>query len=261
LGAYSVTHAQGALVAVQDASFERAPLDTGRDEGFRLVVPNFVVGAGARLALTGQSGAGKTTLLNLLSLARRPTTAASFTFRTDAGLVDIGTAWAKGQGRALDAIRRRKLGVARHSGEAVAFLSVRETLALRRRVARLAPESARLDMLLEKLDLVGLKGRKPDMLSQGQRQRLGIACALVHGPDLVIADEPTASLDDHNADQVMALLADSVKNGKSAVVIATHDPERARRHGFIVISAQTRRVGAGSNALKETIFASGTMPA
>jgi putative ABC transport system ATP-binding protein len=116
-------------------------------------------------------------------------------------------------------------------------------------------------MLLEKLDLVGLKGRKPDMLSQGQRQRLGIACALVHGPDLVIADEPTASLDDHNADQVMALLADSVKNGKSAVVIATHDPERARRHGFMVISAQTRRVGAGSNALKETIFASGTMPA
>jgi len=253
-----VTRAEGALVAVRAASFERPPLlPDGRDEGFRLVIPSFVVGAGARIALTGQSGAGKTTLLNLLSLAMRPTTAASFSFNTNTGSVDVCSAWAKGKGNALDGLRRKKVGVARHSGEAVAFLAIRDALALRRRVARLAPDEKRTAMLIEKLGLVGLETRKPEMLSQGQRQRLGIACALTHEPDLIIADEPTASLDDHNADLVMSLLAASAANGTSAVVIATHDPERARQHGFMVISAQTRQVVAGPATIKETSFAAG----
>jgi putative ABC transport system ATP-binding protein len=83
--------------------------------------------------------------------------------------------------------------------------------------------------ILERTGLTGLAGRLPDALSGGQRQRVAIARALVKSPSLVIADEPTANLDSHTAQQIVDLLRELSHERGAAVVVATHD-ERMSAH-------------------------------
>lgn len=239
-----------AVVDIAGLAFQRPASrnggERGKDEqGFRLEAPHFAVRSGDQIALVGPSGSGKTTLLRLLSLTLKPAQAERFVVQPDdAAAVDVARAWARGDHRTLDKLRARFLGMARHAGEVAPFLSAREAVAVRMELAHHSDRNARGQEVLGAVGLAELALRKPARLSQGQRQRLGIASALSHAPRLLMADEPTAALDAANGEQVMRILAEAA-HGEAAVVIATHDPDLAARHGFTILPAETTRDGHG----------------
>jgi putative ABC transport system ATP-binding protein len=94
----------------------------------------------------------------------------------------------------------------------------------------------------------------PATLSGGQRQRVAIARALAHAPEIVLADEPTASVHPALADAVMALLVEQARAGDAALVLATHDPDRAARQGFEIIPVATGTVNGGLGGTTRSRF-------
>ena len=190
-------------------------------EGVTLDIP-----AGTRVAVVGPSGCGKSTLLGLLGGLGRPTT----------GTVRIGSqilSDLSDRDRAL--FRRRSVGYVYQNDNLLPFLTVEEHLTLQ---LALDPVGAGADgdagRLLERLGMAALDERLPDQLSGGQRQRLAIARAVIHRPRLLLADEPTGSLDPANATVVIDLLLEAARALGATLVMATHDRAAAGRMGRIV---------------------------
>jgi ABC-type lipoprotein export system ATPase subunit len=186
---------------------------------------SFAIEAGETVALVGPSGCGKTSLLQMIGLLDRP----------DGGRVELGgvDAW-----RQRDAIRAElRLGsigfVFQHSN-LVEHLTARENIAVpawRAGGAR-GPALARADELLERVGLAGRANARAAELSIGEAQRVAVARALVNRPRLVLADEPTGSLDAANAATVVDLLVGAARDGNgAATLVVTHDPEVAARAG------------------------------
>lgn len=180
------------------------------------------VARGELLALTGPSGSGKSTLLNLCGLIDQ----------ADAGQVLLG-------GVAIDAMtnhqltlqRRDTIGFIFQSFNLVPVMTVAENVDYPLFLAGVAPAERRA-RVAEQLLAVGLlehAQHRPDALSGGQRQRVAIARALIKRPSLVIADEPTASLDSNTADQVLDLMRERGHAEGAAFVIASHDERLTRR--------------------------------
>ena len=174
--------------------------------------------AGECVALVGRSGAGKSTLLHLLAGIDTP----------DAGSVRYGdidlTKLAEDQ---RTAFRCRYLGLVFQSYNLVPSLTALDNLRLPLELNGSDAKSSRLraTALLEQLDLADLAGRHADQLSGGQQQRVAVARALVHEPAVILADEPTGSLDADNASAVMALLVQACRLRGASLVIATHAQE------------------------------------
>ena len=171
---------------------------------------------GELLALTGPSGSGKSTILNLCGLIDTP---------------DAGDIVLRGlRVNDLDEVqrtllRRDALGFVFQSFNLVPVMTVAETVDYPLFIAGV-PAAERRERVAAQLQAVGLEEHaqhRPDALSGGQRQRVAIARALVKRPRLVIADEPTASLDSHTADQVLELMRELGHAEGAAFVIATHD--------------------------------------
>lgn len=177
---------------------------------------------GELLALTGPSGSGKSTILNLAGLIDTP----------DQGEIVFGERSVTGLGeieRTL--LRRDALGFVFQSFNLVPVMTVEENVDYPLFIAGV-PLSERRERVAAQLEAVGLiehAKHRPDALSGGQRQRVAIARALVKRPRLVIADEPTASLDSHTADQVLALMRERCHAEGAAFVIATHDSRLTQR--------------------------------
>lgn len=188
---------------------------------------DLVVQRGELLALTGPSGSGKSTLLNLCGLIDTP----------DAGEVMLGGTAVQGldeQARTL--LRRDALGFVFQSFNLVPVMTVAENVDYPLFLAGV-PAAERRERVAQQLAAVGLQAHahhRPDALSGGQRQRVAIARALVKRPRLVIADEPTASLDSHTADQVLDLMRARGQAEGAAFVIATHDGRLTRRCDRVV---------------------------
>ena len=177
---------------------------------------------GELLALTGPSGSGKSTILNLCGLIDTP---------------DSGEILFAGQSvNGLDEIRRTllrrdALGFVFQNFNLVPVMTVAENVDYPLFIAGV-PAAERRERVAAQLVAVGLHehaGHRPDALSGGQRQRVAIARALVKRPRLVIADEPTASLDSHTADQVLDLMRECGQAEGAAFVIATHDSRLTQR--------------------------------
>ena len=164
--------------------------------------------------LTGPSGAGKTTLLKLLYLEHRP---------ASGRLVLFGDDPAK-----LDALRltrmRRRIGVVFQDFRLLDHLSLRDNVALPLRVAgkTVANHARDIDDLIKWVGLAKRSAAHPPELSAGEKQRAAIARAVVNGPDLVLADEPTGNVDPDMGTRVLRLLVELNNLGKT-VVVATHD--------------------------------------
>ena len=163
--------------------------------------------------MTGPSGSGKTTLLHLLAGLDVP----------DAGEVEaLGTSIGGLSREERAAFRREQVGLVTQEPGLTPFLSARENvelaLALR---GRADPEAARA--ALASVGLAEHAGRRVDALSAGERQRVAIARAVAARPALLLADEPTARLDQANALAVARLLAELAHETGAAVVVATHD--------------------------------------
>lgn len=190
--------------------------------------------AGSFHFLLGQSGAGKTSLLRLISLARPATSGALTLFGRDAAKLD----------RAAIAAVRRRIGIVHEDHRLLDHLSAFENVMVPLRLAE-ADESSSADVvtsLLSWLGLVELVGARPPELSLGQRQLVAVARAAVTRPALLLADEPTASVDPERARRVMHLLLSLHRLG-TTVILATHSYDLARRYPFPALSLQAGRVG------------------
>ena len=123
----------------------------------------------------------------------------------------------------LDAFRGRMIGIVLQRLHLIPALTVRDNLRLARTLARVPPDPARIDSLLAELGLAALADARPGRLSEGEAQRVAIARAVVNHPALILADEPTSSLDDANCETVLALLRAQAEGSGATLVIATHD--------------------------------------
>ena len=177
---------------------------------------SFSLGDGEFLALVGPSGSGKTTLLTLIGALLEPSS----------GTVTIGgTNVTELNQRDRTAFRARNIGFVFQSFNLVPFLTARENLTIMSGIAKISRSeiAERADVLLEELGLTERRDNLPEQLSGGERQRVAIGRALVTDPDLILVDEPTASLDTRLGTQVVELLADEIrKRGKSGIMV-THD--------------------------------------
>jgi putative ABC transport system ATP-binding protein len=184
------------------------------------------VQAGSSLAITGASGCGKSTLLGLIGGLELPT----------AGRVTVGDAQISGlpeQERAR--LRRDELGFVFQADNLQPFLTALENVGLQLALAGSRNGDGRARELLGELGLQEHADKLPDQLSGGQRQRVAIARALIHRPRLILADEPTGSLDEDNSHAIVdLLLAAQGAAGGATLVVVTHDPAVAARLGRTV---------------------------
>jgi len=177
---------------------------------------------GSFVAIEGPSGSGKTTLLGLLAGLEAP----------DEGEIEVlGHNLTRLSGAERARLRQGRIGIVFQSFGLIASLRAGENVALPLALAGV-PVRERADRAMAVLEEVGLGaafGARIDELSGGERQRIGVARALANEPAIILADEPTGSLDEENAGSVLALLTDAVRRRGASLVLVTHDPASAAR--------------------------------
>lgn len=179
------------------------------------------VKAGEFVALVGPSGSGKTTMLAMLAALLQP---------TDGQILIDGQDLSKMKESRRVKFRREKIGFTFQANNLVPYLTVRENIELMLRLNGDYDKSGqqRTVELLTRLGLGDRMNNLPRQLSGGQKQRVAIARALIHNPSLVLADEPTASLDTERAFQVVEIFSDLIHEQKKAGIIVTHDLRMVR---------------------------------
>ena len=207
---------------------------------YSLEIDRLHLAAGERVALVGPSGCGKSTLLDLLALVLAPDAAQGFAL----GGEDVAGLWRARQLDRLASWRSRHLGYVLQAGGLLGFLDVRGNIRLPRQLLGLGDDGS-VERLAQALDVHDQLGKKPAALSLGQRQRVSCARALAHGPTLLLADEPTASLDPVNAERVIQLLLREAETRQVTCVVATHDETLARQAGLTVLRMACRREADG----------------
>ena len=174
------------------------------------------VKAGEFVAVVGPSGAGKSTFLSIAGALLSPTRG-----KIVIGNQDISTL----SDKELNAIRLQRIGFVFQSANLIPYLTVRDQLLLIAELAHNHNKEAekRADELLLRLGLAHRADHYPESLSGGERQRVAIARAWMNNPEIILADEPTASLDSERGRDVVEMLADEVKLRQKAAVMVTHD--------------------------------------
>ena len=186
-----------------------------------LRIPRWDAGQGEHWLLAGPSGSGKSTALALLAALLRPTR----------GTIIVGNQdLARLERSALDRWRGRNVGFVPQRLHLVDTLSVLDNLLLAQYLAGGPVDVKAARSALESVELSAYADRQPDMLSQGQAQRVAVARAVVNRPVLLIADEPTSSLDDDNAARSLALLVEHASRCGATLLVASHDARI--RHAF-----------------------------
>ena len=171
------------------------------------------------LLILGASGVGKTTFLHLLSGLLKPLE----------GEIDfIGTPISKLTMSEMDRFRGKNIGIVFQKPHFINSLTVKENLQLAQYISKKI-DKTRINSLLESLGIEDKANKKTLNLSQGEKQRVAIALAIVNSPKLILADEPTSSLDDLNCDKVINLLKDQAAKYKAKLIIITHD-YRLKKH-------------------------------
>jgi putative ABC transport system ATP-binding protein len=169
---------------------------------------------GSHWLILGQSGCGKTTLLHLVGGL----------LKSQSGSINVnGTDMSALSESKLDAFRGKHIGIIFQQSHLIKSLNVEENLMAAQYLSGEKQNSEKVRSILERLNLGAKLKSKPSKLSQGEQQRVAIARALVNAPQIILADEPTSSLDDLNCTEVVNLLLDQSKESGATLIIVTHD--------------------------------------
>lgn len=169
---------------------------------------------GTHWLILGESGCGKTTLLHLLGGLRKPSSGEIVVQNEDISQLN---------GEPLDHFRGQHIGIIFQQSHLIKALTVEQNLLTAQYLAGARQDKEKIRSILAKLNLEEKLHAKPKNLSLGEQQRVAIARALINDPVLILADEPTSSLDDKNCQEVVELLLEQSKNFEATLLIVTHD--------------------------------------
>ena len=182
--------------------------------------PNITLGKREHLLVLGESGIGKTTMIQLL--------AGLLTAHSGELLIN-GTDITKLNSTQLDLYRGKHIGMVFQKPYFVRNFSVLENLLLSLYLSKNKKDEKKALHLLDQIGLADKKNHQPNQLSQGEQQRMSIALAVLKNPDLILADEPTSSLDDTNCYKIAQLLEEQAQSTNAQLIIITHD-SRLKTH-------------------------------
>ncbi|ABF31834.1 ABC transporter ATP-binding protein [Streptococcus pyogenes MGAS9429] len=185
----------------------------GHHEINALKATDFSIEAGEFVAIIGPSGSGKSTFLTIAGGLQTP---------SSGQLIIDGTDYTHLSEKERSRLRFKSVGFILQASNLIPFLTVQQQLELVDHLTG-SKEKAKANQLFDDLGIAGLKHQLPQELSGGERQRAAIARALYHDPALILADEPTASLDTEKAYEVVKLLAKESKEKNKAIIMVTHD--------------------------------------
>ncbi|HHJ7995703.1 TPA: ABC transporter ATP-binding protein [Streptococcus pyogenes] len=185
----------------------------GHHEINALKATDFSIEAGEFVAIIGPSGSGKSTFLTIAGGLQTP---------SSGQLIIDGTDYTHLSEKERSRLRFQSIGFILQASNLIPFLTVQQQLELVDHLTG-SKEKAKANQLFDDLGIAGLKHQLPQELSGGERQRAAIARALYHDPVLILADEPTASLDTEKAYEVVKLLAKESKEKNKAIIMVTHD--------------------------------------
>ncbi|WP_353476169.1 ATP-binding cassette domain-containing protein (plasmid) [Salipiger sp. H15] len=205
--------------------------------GYRLDVSELRIAPGDRIGIVGVSGSGKSTLLDLIALIRRPDEVQRFALMG----TEVSPCLTDGRLEALAPLRARSVSYILQDGGLLPYLTVVSNARLAR---RLAGSREPIEPYAAALGIAALLGKLPMALSGGQRQRAAVLRGLVSGAPILLADEPTAALDDANAQATMALLAGLPED--RAVIVSSHQEALLRANGFRLMRLSVHDHGDGT---------------
>jgi len=204
------------MISLKSLSYSYSPTK-------QITFPDWEVAQGAHSLILGGSGCGKTTLLHILAGLRT----------SREGVVAVaGQAFSSLKGHALDVFRGKNIGLIFQKPHLLGVLTVEDNLLLAQYMAELPQDRERIMNVLEALGLGDRRKAKVFELSQGEAQRIAIARAVLNKPKVILADEPTASLDDLNSEKVLDILEGQAKLYNATLVIATHDQRVKDRFSY-----------------------------
>ena len=180
---------------------------------------NIDLNSNENLLIIGNSGVGKTTLMHLLAGLLKSNLGSIKLF--DQELSQLSS-------HQLDRFRKKNIGIVFQRPHFVNSLTVKENLQLAQYIAN-KKDNNRIDSILKNLNIFDKSNKKTNQLSQGEKQRASIALAIVNSPKLILADEPTSSLDDANCSKVIELLKKQATDFGAQLIVITHD-SRVKKH-------------------------------
>jgi ABC-type lipoprotein export system ATPase subunit len=203
------------VIEVKDLSKE---FQSGRGHVRALTGISFRVDSHARVAVVGKSGSGKTTLLNCIGGIERP---------EEGAVVCFGVSIHALSPRDLCLFQRRQVGFIFQSGNLISYLTVSENIGLPLTLNNIAGrrKEERIEDLLQRIGLLDARRALPHELSGGEVQRVSVARAIAHRPRMLLADEPTASLDSATGRDLINLVFEMGKEEGCTILVSTHDPE------------------------------------
>lgn len=186
----------------------------GNKEVLALKETDFSVKSGEFVAIIGPSGSGKSTFLTIIGGLQTPTDGKVLIREQKFSEVGI---------KERSKMRFEEIGFILQASNLVPFLTVENQMRLVNKVEKTKYEKDKAEKLFEELGITKLRNKYPSDLSGGERQRVAIARALYHDPSVILADEPTASLDTEKAFEVVEILARETKSKNKATIMVTHD--------------------------------------
>ena len=197
---------------------ETKSLEFSYDNSFVFKFPDIKLKSNENLLVLGNSGIGKSTLLHILAGILRPKSGSIKIFDQDISKLSE---------LELDKFRGQNIGIIFQRSHFVNSLTVGENLELAQFLGR--NKKGNIQETLDSLKILDKVNKKPKELSQGERQRASIALAIINSPKLILADEPTSSLDDTNCSNVIKILKEQALKYQAQLIVITHD-SRLKKH-------------------------------